>query len=241
MRIIRTDSYEQMSRAAANLIAAQMLLRPDCVLGLATGSSPVGIYQQLVESYNKGDLDFSRVRTVNLDEYAGLEAGHPQSYACFMRDNLFRHVNIAPEHTSIPDGMAADAPAECSRYDQLIRSLGGVGLQLLGIGNNGHIGFNEPDDRFSMGTRLVELSESTRQANRRFFDSIDQVPTHAFSMGIRDILQAKRVVMVASGEGKAQAVKAAFSGPVTPRVPASILQYHPDFVLVADSAALSLM
>lgn len=241
MRIIRTGSYEQMSRAAANLIAAQVLLRPDCVLGLATGSSPVGIYKQLVEAYNKGDLDFSQVRTVNLDEYAGLETGHPQSYACFMRDNFFRHVNIAQEHTNIPDGMAADAPAECSRYDQLICSLGGVELQLLGIGNNGHIGFNEPDDHFSMGTRLVKLAESTRQANRRFFDSIDQVPTHAFSMGIRDILQAKRVVMVASGEAKAQAIKAAFSGPVTPQVPASILQYHPDFVLVADSAALSLM
>lgn len=240
MRIIRTENYEQMSRAAANLIAAQVLLKPDCVLGLATGSSPVGIYQQLIESYNKGNLDFSQVHTVNLDEYAGLEAGHPQSYAYFMRENLFRHVNIAPEHTGIPDGTAADAPSECCRYDQLIRSLGGVDLQLLGIGNNGHIGFNEPDDHFSMGTRLVELAESTRQANRRFFDGIEQVPTHAYSMGIRDILQARRVVMVASGEGKAQAIKAAFSGPVTPRVPASILQYHPDFVLVADSAALSL-
>ena len=241
MRIIRADSYEHMSRAAANLIAAQVLLKPDCVLGLATGSSPVGIYRQLVESYNKGELDFSRVHAVNLDEYAGLEAGHPHSYAYFMREILFRHVNIAPEHTDIPDGMAADAPEECSRYDRLIRSLGGIDLQLLGIGNNGHIGFNEPDDHFSMGTRLVKLAESTRQANRRFFDGIDQVPTHAYSMGIRDILQAKRVVMVASGEGKAQAIKAAFSGPVTPRVPASILQYHPDFVLAADSAALSLM
>ena len=241
MRIIRTESYAQMSRAAANLISAQVLLKPDCVLGLATGSSPVGIYQQLVKWYDKGDLDFSQVRTVNLDEYAGLEAGHPQSYAYFMRDNFFDHVNIVPEHTNIPDGTVADAPAECARYDQIIRSLGGVDLQLLGVGNNGHIGFNEPDDHFSLGTRLVELADSTREANQRFFDSIDQVPTHAYSMGIRDILQAKQVLMVASGKSKAQAIKEAFSGPVTPQVPASILQYHPNFVLVADSEALSLL
>lgn len=241
MRIIRTKNYEEMSRAAANLIAAQVHLKPDCVLGLATGSSPVGAYKQLIEWYEKGDLDFSQVRTVNLDEYVGLTKDHDQSYAYFMRDNLFDHVNIDLANTNIPDGMNADGVSECARYDQVIADLGGIDLQLLGLGINGHIGFNEPDDHFSCGTQQIELTESTREANKRFFTSIDEVPTHARTMGIRDIMQAKRVVMVASGANKAEAVKAAFFGPITPQMPASILQYHPDFTLVADEDALSLL
>ena len=241
MRIIRTRDYQELSRAAARLIAAQVVLKPGCVLGLATGSSPVGAYQQLIAWYKKGDLDFSQVRTVNLDEYVGLAPDHDQSYAYFMRSNLFDHVNIDLSNTNIPDGLAPDAAAECARYDERIRALGGVDLQLLGIGPNGHIGFNEPDGHFSCGTQQIQLTDSTRQANKRFFASLDDVPTHARTMGVRDILQARRVVMVASGENKAKAVKEAFFGPVTPAMPASILQYHPDFVLVADEAALSLV
>ncbi|MCI8870369.1 MAG: glucosamine-6-phosphate deaminase [Lawsonibacter sp.] len=241
MRIIRTRDYQELSRAAARLIAAQVVLKPGCVLGLATGSSPVGAYQQLIAWYKKGDLDFSQVRTVNLDEYVGLAPDHDQSYAYFMRSNLFDHVNIDLSNTNIPDGLAPDAAAECARYDEQIRALGGVDLQLLGIGPNGHIGFNEPDGHFSCGTQQIQLTDSTRQANKRFFASLDDVPTHARTMGVRDILQARRVVMVASGENKAKAVKEAFFGPVTPAMPASILQYHPDFVLVADEAALSLV
>lgn len=241
MKIISAKDYGAMSRAAANLISAQVILKPDCVLGLATGSSPVGAYQQLIEWHKQGDLDFSQVRTVNLDEYVGLTPGHDQSYACFMRANLFDHVNIDPANTNIPDGMNPDGQAECKRYDQVIQRLGGVDLQLLGLGLNGHIGFNEPDQAFPAGTHLVTLTDSTRQANRRFFASLDDVPTHAYTMGIRDIMQAKRVVMVASGENKAQAIKAAFFGPVTPSVPASILQFHKNFYLVADEAALSLV
>lgn len=241
MRIIRTKDYQELSRAAANLISAQIILKPDCVLGLATGSSPVGTYQQLIEWYKKGDLDFSQVRTVNLDEYVGLTPDHDQSYAYFMRDNLFNHVNIDLSRTNIPDGTNPDGAAECARYDKVIQDLGGIDLQLLGLGVNGHIGFNEPADHFSCGTQQIELTQSTRDANKRFFASIDEVPTHARTMGVRDILQARRVVMVASGENKAQAVKAAFFGPITPMMPASILQYHPDFTLVADEAALSLL
>ncbi len=239
MRIIRAKDYDAMSAAAARLIAAQILLKPDCVLGLATGSSPVGAYQNLIAWNKTGALDFSAVRSVNLDEYAGLTPDHDQSYAYFMRHNLFNHVNIDLKNTNVPSGISGDG--ECQRYDKLIADLGGIDLQLLGLGVNGHIGFNEPDDHFSLGTHKVTLTESTRQANKRFFPSLDEVPTHAYTMGVRDILQARRVVMVASGTSKAQAIKDAFFGPVTPQVPASILQYHPDFVLVADEEALSLI
>lgn len=241
MRIICAKDYHDVSRKAANIISAQVILKPDCVLGLATGSSPVGTYQQLIKWYEKGDLDFSLVRTVNLDEYVGLSVIHPQSYAYFMRHNLFDHVNINTGNTNIPNGMDPNEARECKRYDQVIRSLGGVDLQLLGLGPNGHIGFNEPGDEFVKGTHRVELTDITVKANARFFESEDQVPRSAYTMGILDIIQAERVVMVANGENKAQAVKDAFFGPVTPQVPASILQLHKDFTLVADEAALSLV
>ncbi len=240
MRIICAKDYQEVSRKAANLIAAQVILKPDCVLGLATGSSPIGAYEQLIRYYESGDLDFSQVHTVNLDEYVGLDATHPQSYAYFMRHNLFDHVNIDPRNTNIPNGMDSDAQRECSRYNEVIRSLGGVDLQLLGLGPNGHIGFNEPCDEFIKGTHRVELTESTINANARFFESMDDVPRSAYTMGILNIMQAKRVVMVANGTHKAQAVLDAFCGPVTPKVPASILQLHPDFTLVVDEAAMSL-
>ncbi len=240
MRIIRCKDYDHMSRAAADILAAQVLLKPRCVLGLATGSSPIGAYRELRRRYGQGELDFSQVTTVNLDEYVGLRPGHDQSYHYFMHHNLFDHVNLEPGRVNLPDGCAADMDAECARYDSLLRGLG-VDLQLLGLGNNGHIGFNEPDEAFSKGTHVVALTESTRQANRRFFASLDEVPKTAISMGTYDIMQARRVLMVASGKAKAEAVKAAFFGPITPHMPASILQFHRDFTLVADEDALSLV
>ncbi len=239
MEIIRARDYDHMSRQAANILSAQVILHPDSVLGLATGSTPIGTYRQLIKWYEKGDLDFRRVRTVNLDEYVGLDARHEQSYARFMRENFFDHINIDRRNTNIPDGMNPSEEMECTRYDAVIRSLGGVDLQLLGLGPNGHIGFNEPADCFTKGTHKVALTEATIQANKRFFESESEVPRYAYTMGILDIMQAERVVMVVSGEGKAEIVKEAFSGPVTPRVPASILQLHKNFTLVADEAALS--
>ena len=241
MKIIETQDYDHMSRQAANIISAQVIRKPASVLGLATGSSPVGTYRQLIERYNQGDIDFSAVLTVNLDEYVGLGLESDQSYVYFMRTNFFDHVNIDLKNTHIPNGLNADAAAECAGYDALIRSLGGIDLQLLGLGHNGHIGFNEPDESFAKGTHKVELSRSTIEANKRFFSRADEVPGFAYTMGIRDIMQAKRVVMVVSGADKAEIVKTAFFGPVTPRVPASILQFHRDFTLVADKEALSLI
>ena len=237
LKILRTKDYADMSRKTANLISAQVILKPDCVLGLATGSSPVGAYMQLVDWYNKGDVDFSRVRTVNLDEYLGLPRENDQSYYYFMHHNLFDHVNLPEGATNLPNGMAEDMDAECARYDALIRSLGGVDLQLLGIGHDGHIGFNEPCDHFPTGTHVVELAERTIEANQRFFASRDEVPRRAVTMGIGTIMAARKVVLVASGAEKAPIVKEAFFGPVTPQVPASILQFHPNVTVVVDKEA----
>lgn len=241
MKIIASRDYEHMSRQAANIISAQVILKPDCVLGLATGSSPIGTYKQLISWYRKGDIDFSQVRTVNLDEYVGLDYSSDQSYVYFMRSNFFDHINIDLKNTGIPNGMNADAAAECARYDEHIRSLGGIDLQLLGLGPNGHIGFNEPDRCFTKGTHMVRLADATIQANKRFFEKEEDVPRFAYTMGICDIMQAERVVMVVSGAAKAEIVKKAFFGEVTPEVPASILQLHKNFTLVADEPALSLI
>lgn len=239
MRIYETEHYDAMSLQAGRILAAQLLKNPACVLGLATGSTPVGLYKKLIEWYREGILDFSQVRSVNLDEYVGLSGDHDQSYRYFMQKNLFDHVNIAPEHAYVPNGKAADPAAEGARYDALIRSLGGIDLQLLGIGRNGHIGFNEPGDAFIPGTHEVNLAQSTIDANARFFDSIDLVPRKAITMGVAGIMQAGQVLVAVSGADKADAVYAAFRGPVTPACPASILQLHPDVVLVGDKAALS--
>ena len=239
MEIIKARDYEHMSRQAANILSAQVILHPDSVLGLATGSSPIGTYKQLIKWYEKGDVDFSRVRTVNLDEYVGLAADHEQSYAHFMRMNFFDHINVDLKNTNIPNGTNLDEEEECARYNAIIRKLGGVDLQLLGLGPNGHIGFNEPGESFTKGTHKVSLTDATIQANKRFFASESDVPRYAYTMGILDIMQAERVVMVVSGAGKADIVREAFFGPVTPRVPASILQLHKNFTLVADEAALS--
>ena len=241
MRIIRTKNYDEMSRKAAAIIAAQVIHKPECVLGLATGGTPVGTYQNLVSWYNSGDLDFSGVSTVNLDEYRGLPREHRESYWSFMHRNLFDHVNIPADRINLPDGTNMDADAECKRYDAVIAGLGGVDLQLLGIGHDGHIGFNEPSDAFDMGTHCVDLTEETIEANKRFFASRDEVPRQAYTMGTHTIMSARKVLMIVSGKDKAEIIKKAFFGPVTPHVPASILQMHPNFVLVADEDALSLV
>ena len=241
MRIIRTKNYDEMSRKAAAIIAAQVIHKPDCVLGLATGGTPVGTYKNLVEWYKSGDLDFSEVSTVNLDEYRGLPREHRESYWSFMHRNLFDHVNIPQDRINLPDGTNMDADAECKRYDAVIASMGGVDLQLLGIGHDGHIGFNEPSDSFDMGTHCVDLTEETIEANKRFFASRDEVPRQAYTMGTHTIMSARKVLMIVSGRDKAEIIKKAFFGPVTPHVPASILQMHPNFVLVADEDALSLV
>ena len=241
MRIIRTKNYDEMSRKAAAIIAAQVIHKPNCVLGLATGGTPVGTYKNLVEWYKNGDLDFSEVSTVNLDEYRGLPREHRESYWSFMHRNLFDHVNIPQDRINLPDGTNMDADAECKRYDAVIASMGGVDLQLLGIGHDGHIGFNEPSDAFDMGTHCVDLTEETIEANKRFFASRDEVPRQAYTMGTHTIMSARKVLMIVSGKDKAEIIKKAFFGPVTPHVPASILQMHPNFVLVADEDALSLV
>ncbi|MDE6970641.1 MAG: glucosamine-6-phosphate deaminase [Eubacterium sp.] len=241
MNIYKTKDYDEMSRRAAAVIAAQVILKPDCVLGLATGSSPVGLYQNLIAQYEKGELDFSKVTSVNLDEYQGLGPDHPQSYRKFMNANLFDHINIDLSRTFVPDGLEADSEKACTEYDQIIEQTGGVDLQLLGLGNNGHIGFNEPDEAFACGTHCVELTQSTIEANKRFFASEDEVPRYAYTMGIRGIMLAKKILLIVSGSAKAQALKDALYGPVTPKVPASVLQLHPDVVVVADEEAMKLL
>ena len=241
MRIIKARDYDEVSRKAANIIFSVMTQKPDCVLGLATGSSPVGIYKELVRRYEEGNLDFSRVTTVNLDEYRGLDKEDPQSYAYYMKENLFSHVNIPMENTHLPDGREEDSEKACEEYNRILRAAGRQDIQLLGIGHDGHIGFNEPADHFPKETHCVDLAEPTIEANARFFESRDQVPTQAYTMGIRNIMAAKQILMVANGKGKAKILKEAFQGPVTPRVPASILQLHPDVILVADEEALSEM
>ncbi|MDR1622350.1 MAG: glucosamine-6-phosphate deaminase [Synergistaceae bacterium] len=241
MRIIRAKDYSDMSRKAANVLSAQVILKPNSVLGLSTGSSPVGVYRQLVEWYKKGDLDFSSAITVNLDEYCGLAPDAPQSYRCFMNGNLFDHVNVRRENIHIPNGMEADAEKECARYEALLERLSGIDMQLLGIGRNGHIGFNEPGTAFETSTHRVALTESTIAANKHFFEDENDVPRHAYTMGIRSIMQAARILLIASGKEKAQIVKEAFTGAVTPLVPASVLQLHNNVTLVGDEDALSLL
>ena len=242
MRIIEVENYEKMSQLAAGMLGAQVLLKPDCVLGLATGSSPIRTYELLAEQCAAGLLDFSQVRTVNLDEYCGLKPDDPQSYRYFMDTNLFDKVNIDPAKINLPDGTNPDAEDACAKYNQIIHAVGGIDLQLLGIGHDGHIGFNEPGEAFELETHCVNLTAETIEANKRFFDgNVDLVPKQAYTMGIKTIMQARKVLMVANGAGKAEIVKKAFFGPVTPEVPASILQMHPDFTLVGDEEALSLI
>jgi len=239
MRIYQEADYAAMSRRAAHIIAAEVYRKPDCVLGLATGSTPIGTYENLVAWNKAGDLSFKEVKTVNLDEYKGLSGEHDQSYRYFMNTNLFNHIDVDAENTHVPSGLAEDAVAECAAYDELVASLGYADLQLLGLGNNGHIGFNEPDDHFTKETHVVDLTQSTIDANARFFASADDVPRQALTMGMGCIMAARRVLLIASGEAKAEALYRAICGPITPDCPASILQLHNDVVIVADKAALS--
>lgn len=226
------ETYEELCRIGAEMIAAQITEKPDSVLGLATGSSPVGIYRKLIERYCAGKLDFSKITSINLDEYVGLGGDHPQSYRYFMQKNLFDHVNIDLSKTFVPNGLAADTRAECAAYDDRIRDLGGIDLQLLGIGLDGHIGFNEPADRFTEETHVVSLHPSTIAANARFFESEDEVPHSAITMGVGSIMQARKILLIANGPAKKGIVEKAVSGPITPQVPASILQCHPDVTVL---------
>lgn len=227
--------------SAAALVADVVRHTPDAVLGLATGSSPLDMYAELIRLYREGSLSFAGVRTVNLDEYVGLAPTHDQSYAYFMHHNLFDHIDVHPENTNLPSGLAADPAAECARYDAVVSSFGRLDLQVLGIGNNGHIGFNEPSDSFSKGTGLVHLTASTIDANARFFASRAEVPTAALTMGIGQILSAERILLLAFGEKKAAILKEALYGPVTPQVPASILQFARQVDVFADEAAMQVI
>lgn len=240
MKIIQAKDYDDMSRKAANIISAQVILFPQSVLGLATGSTPIGVYHQLVNWYKKGDLDFSKIQTVNLDEYCGIPPDHEQSYRYYMNHNLFNDVNIHEKNIHIPNGQAKNYDEECLRYDRLIADIGGIDLQLLGIGHNGHIGFNEPDQAYGKMTHRIKLNQRTIDANSRFFTNSSQVPKYALTLGIKAIMQAKKIVMVVYGEGKADILHQAVNGPVTPSVPASILQLHPDITIIADEAALKI-
>ncbi len=234
MKVIETNSYLETSLCAAQIVAEQIRNKPDSVLGLATGSSPIGMYQELIKMNKEGTLDFSKITSVNLDEYYGLSPENDQSYRYFMNNNLFDHVNIRKEFTYVPDGLTKDPEAECAAYDRRIEELGGIDLQILGMGLNGHVGFNEPDDHFPVGTHLVTLEDSTIEANSRFFASKEDVPTQALSMGLKGIMTAKKIVMIVHGKAKAETLEKALHGPVTPMVPASILQLHPDVTVVCS-------
>ena len=241
MQIFVTKDYQEMSEAAADMIVDLVEEKPGCVLGLATGSTPEGLYAEIAKRHEAEDIDFSRVATFNLDEYRGLPADHEQSYHYFMQKHLFSKINVRPENTHVPNGANPDAQAACDAYEASILLAGGVDLQLLGLGHNGHIGFNEPCDEFPVRTHVVELTESTINANSRLFESVDQVPREAYTMGIGTIMKARAILVVASGVDKAQIVRDAFFGPVTPQVPASVLQLHPNVTVVVDAEAGSLL
>lgn len=241
MQIIPALDYADMSRKAARIIAAQVQLKPQSVLGLATGSTPIGTYKEVIRFHHDEELDFSQVTTVNLDEYYGLSPEHEQSYRYFMRSNLFDHINIDLARTHVPDGLAQDVEQTCLDYDALVTALGGTDIQVLGIGDNGHIAFNEPDYCFHAETHLVNLDEKTIKANARFFESETEVPRQAITMGMRSILNSRLILLLASGANKANAIAQMLQGPVDPQLPASILQLHQNVMLIADQAALSVL
>lgn len=241
IRIIKASDPSQVGKLAADQFEALIAAKPACLLGLATGSTPLPLYRELIDREKSGRIDFSRVRSANLDEYKGLSGTHEQSYRYFMQTNLFDHISIRPENTIVPDGLAADVEAMCRTYEEKIENWGGVDLQLLGIGHDGHIGFNEPADHFPLTTHEVQLEEITRQANKRFFGSIDEVPTAAYTMGIGTVMAARKILLIATGADKADILYRSLRGPITPQVPASILQLHPDVTVICDDAAAALL
>ncbi|MBZ9608983.1 glucosamine-6-phosphate deaminase [Clostridium estertheticum] len=239
MRILVLDSYEEMSKKAALMIASQVMLKPDSVLGLATGDTPLGMYKELIALYNKKEVDFNEVRTFNLDEYYGINREDPQSYYNYMINNLFNSININRKNINVPDGMAMDIEASCRGYENKIKEVGGIDMQILGIGGNGHIGFNEPDVTFEAETHLVNLNEQTIEANSRFFKSRKDVPVKAISMGIKTIMNSKKIILLANGLNKAEAIERAVKGKINPNIPASILQLHNDVTIILDKKAAS--
>ncbi|MGN0026487.1 MAG: glucosamine-6-phosphate deaminase [Clostridium sp.] len=241
MKVIVTKNYDELSKVAANEMAMVVKNNPKAILGLATGGSPIGMYKELIKMNKEGEIDFSNVTTVNLDEYVGLSGDHPQSYRYFMNENLFNHINIDKKNTYVPNGLAKNIEEECKNYDNKIENLGGTDVQLLGIGNNGHIAFNEPDEDLVSGTHLTNLTQDTIQANARFFDSIDEVPKTALTMGLGGIMKSKKIIVIASGESKAEAVKAMVNGKISTKMPASMLQMHRDVVVIVDEAAAKLL
>ncbi len=241
MRIYETADYNEMSLKAADIMASQIISKPDSVLGLATGSTPEGMYQELIARYNRGEIDFSKVHTINLDEYVGLDFDNEQSYHYYMENKLFRHVNLASNNCHLLDGMEKDSQKECSKYEELIQELGSIDLQLLGVGENGHIGFNEPNTHFSKGTHLVALTPNTIEVNSRFFKNKDEVPHYAYTLGIKNIMDVEKILFMVNGKRKAKILRQIIAGPITPKVPASILQLHKDVTIVADKEALSLL
>jgi len=241
MEVIVHQSYEQMSRAAAQAVAEVLNAKPNAILGMATGSTPLGVYQELVRMHQRGELDFSQVTTFNLDEYVGLPTNHPQSYHFFMHENFFKHVNIPPQNVHIPSGTTSNYRAFCEWYEKRITDCGGIDVQILGIGSDGHIAFNEPASSLSSRTRLKTLARQTIEDNARFFESRDQVPVYAITMGVGTILQARQILLLANGAKKAEAVAAAVEGPVTSMITASALQMHPDATVYVDEPAASML
>ena len=242
MKVIVTKNYEEMSKEAAKILLDQVKNNPHSTLGLATGSSPIGTYQEIIKAYQNGEVSFKNVTTYNLDEYCGIDITHPQSYYCFMHDNLFNHVDINEKNVHIPSarGTESEIKAQCNAYNEALKKAN-IDIQLLGIGGNGHIGFNEPGTSFEQETFVVTLAERTREDNKRFFNSIDEVPTHAVTMGIKNIMQAKSILMLISGEAKADTVVRLLSGEVSTDFPASILYRHEDVTVIVDEAAYSKM
>lgn len=237
MRIIICENYEELSKRGAEFFVSQVMLKPDSILGLATGSTPVGLYQNLIKWNKAGRIDFSEVTSFNLDEYYPIAPDNNQSYRYFMNENLFDHINIDKSRTYVPNGLAADPDSECEKYEELIDEKGGIDLQLLGIGRNGHIGFNEPDGELNAKTHITELTESTIEANSRFFDDISKVPKKALTMGMGTILKSKKILMLISGKEKHEVLSQLLSDDVTTSNPATLLKVHPDVVVICDKAA----
>ncbi|MPQ42357.1 glucosamine-6-phosphate deaminase [Clostridium tarantellae] len=241
MRLIIAKDYNEMSKIAADEMAKSIKSNPEIVLGLATGGTPVGMYKELIKMYENGELDFSKVKSVNLDEYVGLSGEHNQSYRYFMNKNLFNHINIDKNNTFVPNGLSEDVEKEGKIYDEKIKELGGIDVQLLGLGNNGHIGFNEPNDELTVGTHLTNLKQDTIEANARFFSSIDEVPKKAITMGLGGIMKAKEIIVIASGKGKADIVSKLMNGKITTDIPASMLQMHNNVIVIVDEDAAKLV